>query len=395
MDAQRLPQFNSFFMAGFECTASLAENRRRLDLLGATRHDVLVEEDYRLIKERGIATVREGLNWSVIDRGGGLYDFSRFERIMKAGMEAGIQQIWDLNHFDYPDWLDPFSEEFSEAFARYSLAAHQLLRKYQPKGILYLIPFNEISFFAWIGADMGWWAPYKKGQKNGFLLKKQLVKAAIACMDALWAVDSDIRFIHSDPFMRRLAVEPASKTALKHVKEFNEVIRFQAWDMLSGRLAPELGGDPKYLDIIGLNYYIHNQEWVLSELGEKKITHQLMDWDSPDRISFAEMLQTVYDRYQRPMIVSETGSFGIHRLDWWQRIFMETQEALNRKIPVCGMCAYPILDRPESAGFLLPNSGLWDFNFDDDSCERIPHERALNIIEQSAPRFDSLVAQRH
>jgi beta-glucosidase/6-phospho-beta-glucosidase/beta-galactosidase len=390
---QQLPSFSSFFMAGFECTASLAENKRRLDLLGATRHDVLVEEDYQLIKERGIHTVREGLNWSAIDKGSGLYDFSRFEQIMRAGRDRKIQQIWDLNHFDYPEYIDPFSDDLIAAFVQYSLAAHEVFRYYQPNGTLFLVPFNEISFFAWIGADMGWWAPYKKGQKNGFRFKQQLVKAAIACMDALWEKDSDIRFIHSDPFMRRLAVEPASKKALNHVDEFNNVIRFQAWDMLAGRLSPEIGGDPKYLDIIGLNYYIHNQEWVLSELGERKITHQLMDWDSKDRVSFADMLHTVYERYDRPLIVSETGSFGVHRLDWWKRIFVEVEEALGRKIPVLGMCAYPILDRPESAGFLLPNSGLWDFEGADEACRRIPHERALTIIEQSAPRLQNLVTE--
>ena len=31
--------------------------------------------------------------------------------------------------------------------------------------------------------------------------------------------------------------------------------------MITGRRNPELGGDPKYLDIVGLNYYFHNQWW--------------------------------------------------------------------------------------------------------------------------------------
>ena len=34
---------------------------------------------------------------------------------------------------------------------------------------------------------------------------------------------------------------------------------FQAWDMLAGRLLPELGGSRAHLDIVGINYYWTNQ----------------------------------------------------------------------------------------------------------------------------------------
>jgi beta-glucosidase/6-phospho-beta-glucosidase/beta-galactosidase len=380
MTATDLPRFNSFVMAGFECTYALAENRRRLDLLAATKHDERVHDDYAMIKLVGITTAREGFAWSQIDQGNGQSDFARYTPMLEAGWKYGIQQIWDLNHFDYPADLDPFSDEFVTRFAAYAKEVVQLLRKFN-SGTIYIVPLNEISFFAWIGADMGWWAPYAKGRENGFKFKTQLVKAAMAAMESIWDVDKDVRFIHVDPFMRRKATEPASKSAKKHVKEFNEVVRFEAWDMLCGKVHPEVGGDPKYLDILGVNYYIHNQEWVISEAGQgKRLKHQLMDWESPDRISFALMLKEIHDRYQRPMIVSESGSFGENRIQWWTRTLQEVEEALDMGLPIGGICAYPIMDRPESAGFLLPNSGLWDFEVNDDDCRRIPHEKSLNIV---------------
>ena len=268
---------------------------------------------------------------------------------------------------------------------------------------------------------MGWWAPYKKGRSNGGKLKEQLVRAAIAAMDAIWEVDDNVRFIQVDPFMRRVAknpiklektssldssaelalpyssqpnplIFPPSKKARAHIKEFNEVIRFEAWDLLSGRKKPELGGNPKYLDIIGINYYIHNQEWVIA--GEKDtILHQLIDWESPDRVPFAEMIRTVHERYQRPIFISETGSFGTRRGEWWQRTLAEIDEALAQKLPVVGVCAYPILDRPESAGFLLPNSGVWDFDPTDSLCQRIGHQPSLTAIGHYHDRWRSLGLQ--
>lgn len=381
----KLPVFSSFMMAGYECTYALAENKRRLDLLAATKHDEYCEEDYRLIKDVGMRTVREGLSWNQIDKGNSVYDFSRFEKIMQMGKKENIQQIWDLNHFDYPEYLDPFSEDFVTQFGKYAAEAIKVIQRYQ-KNPLYIVPLNEISFFAWIGADMGWWAPYKKGRQNGFRLKSQLVKANIAAMEAIWQLNPEVRFIQVDPFMRRLATEPATRTAKKHVQEFNDIVRFEAWDMLCGKAHPEIGGDPKYLDIIGVNYYVHNQEWVISEKenGKNKIRHQMMDWDSSDRVPFWKMLEDIYQRYGRPMIVSETGSYGELRYRWWERVLKEIDEGLKEGLPICGVCSYPTVDRPESAGFLLPNSGIWDFEAEDLACRRVPHPHTIEVIRQFA-----------
>lgn len=375
------PHFKSFVMAGFECTYALATNHKRLDLLSATQHDKRVLEDYQLLSTAGIHTVREGFSWHQIDKGNTEYDFDRYIPMLEAAQQEAIQQIWDLNHFDYPSDVDPLTDIFIERFAAYGQAVVKLLRQYF-HDTLYIVPINEISFFAWIGADKGWWAPYLKGRANGFRLKCQLVKASIAVMKSIWDIDSNVRFIQVDPFMRRLAKSPVGRSAKKHVDEFNEVVRFEAWDMLCGKKHPELGGQPKYLDIIGVNYYIHNQEWVISPKGQgKRPIHQLMDWESEDRVSFAQMLNDIFKRYNRPLLITETGSYGEHRDRWWKRVLEQIDEAIGMGLPISGVCAYPILDRPESAGFLLPNSGIWDFAIDDDSLTRLPKKRLIQLLK--------------
>ncbi len=355
-------------------------------MLKESRHDIYCREDYQLLQNLEIKTVREGLAWSQIDQGNNIYDFSRFENIMKIGQEEGIQQIWDLNHFDYPDYLDPFTDLFITQFAEYAKRAITIIRKYQT-GTLYIAPINEISFFAWIGADRGVWAPYKKGMENGLAFKKQLVKASIAAMDAIWKIDSDVEFIHIDPFMQRVAKEPANDLAKAHVDEFNNIIRLEAWDMLSGKTYPELGGDPKYLNIVGMNYYFHNQEWVKS-VGQNNIKHQAMGMKSPGRVSFEEMIKTVYDRYKKPIFISETGSYDKQRYLWWRRVLNQIDEAKNHGLPVVGVCAYPAVDRPEWINYLLPHSGLWDFEGTDKECLRIPHEKTLSIIKWYSKKWN-------
>jgi beta-glucosidase/6-phospho-beta-glucosidase/beta-galactosidase len=357
-------------------------------MLKASRHDEYCRMDYTLAKQLGVTTVREGLSWHQIDTGTGIYDFSRFEPMMKIGQEEGMQQIWDLNHFDFPDYLDPFSENFPKKFGEYAKRAIEVIRKYQA-GTLYISPINEISFFAWIGADRGVWSPYKKGQHNGLAFKQQLVRASLAAMKSIWSIDNDVRFIHIDPFMRRVAVEPAHRKVTKSVNEFNNLVRFEAWDMIAGKTYPEVGGEPHYLDIVGMNYYFHNQEFVFSR-EKNAVEYAAMEWDSQARIPFWQMIKEVYDRYQRPIVISETGSVGELRSEWWKRTLKEVDEGITRGLPICGVCAYPTVDRPESVNYLLRLSGLWDFKDDDPDLVRIPHENSLRVISEYVQAHHSI-----
>jgi beta-glucosidase/6-phospho-beta-glucosidase/beta-galactosidase len=375
-----IPKFRSFMWAGFECTYARVANGKRLDILHETRHDEYCRIDYNLIKDLGIYTAREGLSWSEIDKGSH-YDFSRFEKMMEIGNEEGIEQIWDLNHFDYPEDLDPFSLEFIERFARYAAEAIQVIRKYIA-GTIYIAPINEISFFSLIGGDNGNWAPYATGR--GFELKKQLVKASIKAMDAIWAVEPNVRFIQVDPIFYRTAKRPFTDTTLKIAREFKE-IKFQAWDMLCGKLCPELGGHPKYLDILGANYYYYNQEWVIPDL-ENGFTYKTIPWFSKHRISVAKMLNEVYTRYRRPIVTTETGGWGDLRKIWWKRTFKQIDEALDSGLPVYGICSYPIVDRRDWDHGHLTNSGFWDFADDDPTCIRIPHPNTIEIVKNYLSR---------
>jgi beta-glucosidase/6-phospho-beta-glucosidase/beta-galactosidase len=369
--------FTSIFWAGFECAYALKKTGR-MDLLAETKHDIYCREDYRLLKDIGITTVREGLAWHQIDNNG-MYDFSRFEEIMAIGVEEGIQQIWDLNHFDYPDYLDPMSEQFIEQFALYAQAAVKIIRKYQD-GQLVIVPINEISYFAWVGAEVGRWAPFLKD--CGWEFKQQLVRASVAAMHAIRTVDQEVEFIQVDPLMRRIPNKRPSKEVLTNVDEFNRN-KLQTWDMLAGFLAPELGGAIKTMGYLGINYYYFNQEWVLNKKDKHgEFVNWGIGWDTPNRVSLAVLLKEVYDRYHLPIVISETGGWGEYRWKWWQRVIKEVKEAQRMGIPVYGICAYPAVDRPDWEKGHLTNSGLWDFEGGDEKCRRVPHTKTIQIIKK-------------
>jgi beta-glucosidase/6-phospho-beta-glucosidase/beta-galactosidase len=376
--------FSSYLMGGYECTYAHREDGSKLDLLAATKHDLYCREDYQLLKDVGIKTVREGLAWSDIDKGENVYDFARFEKMMRIAKEEGIQQIWDLNHFDYPCYLDAFTEKFVTQFAEYARRVITLIRKYQT-GTIYIVPVNEMSYFSYKAADKGDWAPFTKGRGNDF--KAQLVRANIAAMNAIRSVDHDVRFIQVDPIFYRTPKPPLSPGKLELSNGFKEA-RYMSWDMLTGKRSPELGGDPKYLDIIGANYYILNQEWIVGTDFLSRSSYETIPWDHHDRISLADMLSDVYQRYNRPIVITETGGYQCPselKGPWWKRTFEQVNAAVNQGVPVEGICAYPILDMYDWHDAHLIHPGIWDFQDDDPELTRIPHTQSIAVIKAYTP----------
>src|SRR5947207_12779308 len=89
-------RFDSFFQAGFECSSHRRRDGVRLDLIRATSHDKHVLRDYRLCKDLGFATIRDGLRWHLIEKVAGKYDWSSWLPALEAAAAVGLQVFGDL-----------------------------------------------------------------------------------------------------------------------------------------------------------------------------------------------------------------------------------------------------------------------------------------------------------
>lgn len=344
--------FTSFIMGGFEAACHINGGGRRLDMIGQTQHDIQVEQDYGLLKGQGIQTIREGVRWPLIEKVPGVYDFSSLEPMAAAAHRQGMQVIWTLWHYGWPDDLDVFSPEFVRRFAAFSKAVALFLHPYTD-GVPFFTPVNEISYFCWVGGEVGTVHPYAKGR--GYEMKMQLVRAAIACMDAVWEVSPTARFVHVEPLIH--VATPPDRPDLKEAALANHASQFEAYDMIAGVLHPELGGAAKYLDIIGSNFY-HENQWYHGAAyipWNNGAPHQ--DW-----VPLHRLIEQVYLRYRRPVIISETSHYGSNRPAWMRMITAEVQQVLAHDIPLLGACIYPIIDRSDwEDDNHWHNSGLWDY----------------------------------
>jgi hypothetical protein len=342
--------FRSFWQAGFESACHINRDGHRLDMVSRTQHDSHLREDYARLTERGIRVVREGVRWPLVDRAG-RFDLSTLRPAVEAAREAGVQVIWTLFHYGTPDGLDPFSPRLADRFARYCGEVARYVNR-EIDETPFFAPVNEISFLAWAAGDVGYIYPYGVGR--GAELKRNLVRAAIAGIEAIWAVNPDARIVHCDPLIH--VVPPIDRPDLARAAADANGAQYQAWDMLAGGTDPELGGQPRYLDILGLNYY-HSNQW---EIGGARLPWDVGPRD-PRRLSVSRLLETVHRRYHRPLVLSETSHVGAGRARWIREVARGVRTALRRNIPVHGICLYPIIDRPDwdDPGH-WHNSGLWD-----------------------------------
>ena len=356
--------FPTFFLSGFECSNFLWRDEGRRNLVAETGHDVHAAEDYQILNSLGIAVAREGIPWPLVDKHG-CCDFSMLDPYIDAMNAARVAPIWDLCHYGYPDDLDPFSDAFVDRFAAYCRAAAEYVVP-KLRGPHFFTPINEITFFSFCAGEWGWAAPYRCSREDRRRLRLALCRAAIAGVKAIREVDPDARMVHIDPLVRVVAPRdrPDQVEAARHETEEDT---FLAWDIISGRAHPELGGSPEILDIVGANNYAFGQ----MEYRESGPHAALPPGD--DRIApLCDMLDTVWQRYRRPMIIGETSGFGRGRAEWLRDVMGESLAAVRRGMDLQGICLFPAVDMPDwHTGEWLHN-GICDLVEIDGDLKRMP-----------------------
>jgi len=339
--------FNSFWQGGFECSTHILQTGKRLDLVASTGHDQFADKDFARLREVGMRTVREGLRWHLIESRPGHYDFSSARKILEAAGRHDVQIIWDLLHFGWPSGLRIFSPSWVDAFGDFTFAFAQTLGQELPRPA-FICPINEISFFSWAGGDTAYLNPFASGR--GAELKRQLVRGAVRASEVLRVELPFVRLVSAEPVIH-IAGNPNDPEDVRHAAEYRSAM-FEAWDMLTGRVQPELGGSEDYLDIIGVNYYDRNQWWNFGETIRR---------DDPAYRPFREILNEVYQRYKRPIFISETGTEDDDRPQWLAYIADEVRGALQAGVDLHGICLYPILNHPGWDDDRHCYNGLWDY----------------------------------
>jgi hypothetical protein len=348
--------FPTFFMAGFECSTFVWKDRERKDYVAATGHDRHLENDFAAAMDLGIGAVREAIRWPQVDLGGGRYDWSSVRAVQDAATACKITPIWDLCHYGLPDGCDPFSDECRQRFVDYCRGAAEFVTS-SADPPYFFTPINEITFFSAAASDLA------------------LSRMAIEGAKVIREIEAGARMVHVDPIVH--AVPPKDRPDLAdEARDEAHREAFEAWDMLCGRVAPELGGSPEILDIVGVNVYHYSQV----QLGADK-KREILGPRDPRRKPLSDLLQVAWDRYHRPIIIGETSGFQENRAEWLRMTMEESLKALNAGVDLHGVCLYPFVDVPDWWTQKWAKIGIYDVA-DKDSFERVPCDPYIDELRR-------------
>jgi hypothetical protein len=231
---------------------------------------------------------------------------------------------------------------------------------------------NEINFLSW-AVDDGYFPHIGPNQRGWF--KHQLVTAAIAAARAIrehWPEATIVwaePLIHVAPHDRRRATIRAAEQNLQGM--------YEAYDWIMGLAKPDLGGDPSLVDVVGWNFYPHNQ-WYYEGPTIPMGHHEYRP--------LADMLVEVAERYGKPIFLSETGAEGTGKSSWLHYVSNEVRQAMDRGVDVRGVCWYPITAYPGWDNARHADAGLLSTIVADGS--RHVDERLLEEFEIQRSLFD-------
>ena len=323
--------FASFFQAGFECSSHRRRDGVRLDLTKATSHDRHVLQDYRQCAELGFRTLRDGLRWHLIEKSPGRYDWSSWMPALEAAEEVGLQIIWDLFHYGSPDHVDQAGSDFPERFTEFAIAAIEVQQSIANRPP-FVCPMNEINFLSW-AVDDGYFPRVGPKQRGWF--KRQLVRTAVSAAKAIRDRWPGTTIVWAEPLIY-IAPHDRRPTTIRAAKQ-NLQGMYEAYDWIMGFAELELGGDPSLVDVVGWNFYPHNQ-WYYKGPTIPMGHHEYRP--------LAEMLVEVAERYRKPLFISETGAEGSGRPAWLHYVCDEVREAQSRGVRIEGICLYPVTAYP-------------------------------------------------
>ena len=101
-----------------------------------------------------------------------------------------------------------------------------------------------------------------------------------------------------------------------------------------------------------------------------------MNDNDPRWQPLSELMRQVYERYNRPFVLTETSHPGVHRPEWTSFIAQECAKLVRQDLPLWGICWYPVVDRPDW-DHMQPwhRAGIWDILPDDNGIlSRVLHQ---------------------
>ncbi len=363
------------FSTGIENSSpTIDHGGKRVDEMASCRHYEFWREDFALVEDLGVKTLRYGVPLYKTFLGPDRFDWEFSDLAFDELKKRRIIPIADLCHFGVPDWIGNFQNpDFPELFAAYAKAFAQRFPWVQ----LYT-PVNEMFVCATYSAAYGWWNEQLRSDRGFVTALKHIVKANVRAMHEILSVRPDAIFVQSESSEYNHADNPAAIASAEYLNER----RFLSLDLNYGarvnsemyRFLRDNGVTDEEYDffmrehlkshcIMGNDYYERNEHSV-DEWGKTAASGEIFGYN--------EITRQYYDRYCLPVMHTETnfceGPRGDEAVRWLKKEWSNVLRVRNSGMPIVGFTWYSLTDQidwdialREDRGHVNP-LGLYDLD---------------------------------
>ncbi len=322
------------------------------ELMGHYQH---WREDLALAHQLGVQAIRWGVPWYRVETIPGEFDWRWTDEVMPYLVEElGITPIVDLMHYGCPFWLrrEFASAEYPEAVARYAGA---FAARYKHLSHWYT-PLNEPIVNALMCGKRGLWPPYLRGDTGYIKIMMQLVKGIRSTVEAIKQADPDARFVH----VEATGLSRAAREELEVLAAEDQRRGFLCYDLLTGRMVAShplftwllrnganvhdlatFARSPITLDVLGLNFY---PQWSTQQITLDRRGRLVYRATETVGTGFAALIEDYYQRYNVPIIVTETSARGDEgvRARWLEASVVAIKGLRAAGVPVLGYTWFPL-----------------------------------------------------
>jgi beta-glucosidase len=346
---------------GFESTYQPDHDR---DVMESTAHDIRRDADLDLVVDSGVRTIRYPIRWHRVEARPGRYDWDDTDQAMAALRSRGLTPIVDLvHHTSHPRWLDDgFADE---RFGPHYLAFVRACCERYPWISAYTL-FNEPFSTLFLAGHEGIWPPRRR-RAGGFVeLCRQVLPALTEASRIARRLLPHAEHVWVDTCERHTGEGVAGE---RYARLANDRRCFML-DAFLGRVSADgsrpfveeivaAGGEalldlePGFVDVIGLDYYAHNQWHFGPGRGAPHTS-------APEPLD--ELIIEYANRYERPVAVTETNLRGSpsDRATWFRYVLERAEVAVAAGVDVRAVTWFPFIDSADWSSLLTRCEGEID-----------------------------------
>jgi len=353
------------------------------ELMGHYEH---WREDLHLAKDLGLKALRWGVPWYKVEPEPNKFDWSWTDQVIPYLVnEAKVLPIIDLMHYGCPFWLkrEFANKNYPKFVARYAAAFAERYKSL----ISWYTPLNEPIINSLMCGMRAAWAPYLKGEKGYLKIMIQLAKGIVRTVQAIKEIQPEAVMVH----VEATGLTRAIREDLASLATEEKFRGYLCYDLISGRLThdhllyswlvrngvspddlKELQNNKLNLDVIGMNFYPQWSTKLLYLDNRGRIAFRETEHEGD---GFAELITDYYDRYEVPIMITETSAVGNDeiRQKWLKSSVSMIKNLRETGVPVIGYTWFPLFTMID-----------WRYRFSDEPLENFYLELGMYKLNREA-----------